>query len=170
MLVDGDENLAMAGNGDPVENGGQRQHQDERNAEDRVERQQNGGASSVNRPPATHAMGRKNGEADLEEKFGRFEIKPPSSRRGTSSQAGDETVSLVSDTWSTDVLPSDTETLGDNDNRPAVLEDLLRNNLDELSNNRLLDELAVPPSTGTDQLSCPSRFLTPEILILCLQF
>ena len=30
---------------------------------------------------------------------------------GSSSVAGDETVSMVSDTWSTDVLASDTETL-----------------------------------------------------------
>ena len=41
---------------------------------------------------------------DLEEKFGRFEIKPPVRPSGSSSVAGDETVSMVSDTWSTDVL------------------------------------------------------------------
>ena len=52
--------------------------------------------------------GRKNGEPDLEEKFGRFEIKPPT-RTGVGvgpnmnltagSEQGDETVSMVSDTW-----------------------------------------------------------------------
>jgi len=54
--------------------------------------------------------GRKNGEPDLEEKFGRFEIKPPSRSGGhgghnmslmgaAGSEQGDETVSMVSDTW-----------------------------------------------------------------------
>ena len=72
----------------------------------------------------------KPGEPDLEEKFGRFEIKPPPVLRGATalgrsggggggtgaaslssalSEQGDETVSMVSDTWSTDVLASDTE-------------------------------------------------------------
>ena len=71
----------------------------------------------------------KPGEPDLEEKFGRFEIKPPVLRGATAlgrsggggggtgaaslssalSEQGDETVSMVSDTWSTDVLASDTE-------------------------------------------------------------
>ena len=64
----------------------------------------------------------KNGEPDLEEKFGRFEIKPQGSRATilgptsvgsvggcVGSEQGDETVSMISDTWSTDVLASDTE-------------------------------------------------------------
>ena len=56
-------------------------------------------------------QGRKNGEPDLEEKFGRFEIKPGKGPGGVGgSEQGDETVSMVSDTWSTDVLASDTET------------------------------------------------------------
>lgn len=72
--------------------------------------------------------GRKSGEPDLDEKFGKFEIKPPS--RNLSSvphqphsahmilEQGDETISMVSDTWSTDVLASDTETtMGDGDDR-----------------------------------------------------
>lgn len=73
--------------------------------------------------------GRKSGEPDLDEKFGKFEIKPPLHSRGrlinTSNVVGgglpqsgsnplelqgDETISMVSDTWSTDVLASDTET------------------------------------------------------------
>ena len=74
--------------------------------------------------------GRKNPETDMEEKFGRFEIKPEV-RRGRLGQLctgsrgegeRDEAVSMVSDTWSTDVLGSDTETLGE----PPTLEDLLR--------------------------------------------
>jgi hypothetical protein len=72
---------------------------------------------------------RKNGEPDMEEKFGRFEIKPEV-RRGRVGQLGstgaagdrDEAVSMVSDTWSTDVLSSDTETVGE----PPTLEYLLR--------------------------------------------
>merc|ERR1719397_2318477 len=75
-------------------------------------------------------QGRKNPETDMEEKFGRFEIKPEV-RRGRLGQLctggrgegeRDEAVSMVSDTWSTDVLGSDTETLGE----PPTLEDLLR--------------------------------------------
>ncbi|KAB7498638.1 GTPase-activating protein and VPS9 domain-containing protein 1 [Armadillidium nasatum] len=44
----------------------------------------------------------KAASADIDEKFGRFEIKPIHG-------GGDETISLVSDTWSTDVLASDSE-------------------------------------------------------------
>ena len=75
--------------------------------------------------------GRKSGEPDLDEKFGKFEIKPPLHSRGRLltnisnvvggglprdsgsnplELQGDETISMVSDTWSTDVLASDTET------------------------------------------------------------
>ena len=100
---------------------------------------------------------RKNGEPDMEERFGRFEIKPEI-RRGRVGQLGstgtvgdrDEAVSMVSDTWSTDVLSSDTETLGE----PPTLEDLLRGRPgDEFHNQgryefanrtRNLDHLAVP--------------------------
>ena len=95
---------------------------------------------------------RKDPEQDIEEKFGRFDIKPEV-RRGRLGQlmgggAGreverDEAVSMVSDTWSTDVLSSDTETVGE----PPTLEDLLRGRPgDEFSGhrNRLLDQLQVP--------------------------
>ena len=76
--------------------------------------------------------GRKSGEPDMDEKFGKFEIKPPSrglTLTGLTSRAvppgghvnveqGDETISMVSDTWSTDVLASDTETtMGEGDDR-----------------------------------------------------
>ena len=72
--------------------------------------------------------GRKSGEPDMDEKFGRFEIKPPTRRltnianvglqSSSALEQGDETISMVSDTWSTDVLASDTETtLGDADER-----------------------------------------------------
>ncbi|XP_047500303.1 GTPase-activating protein and VPS9 domain-containing protein 1-like isoform X1 [Penaeus chinensis] len=62
-----------------------------------------GGAE--NQPPAANipVTVPKPARADIEEKFGRFEIKP--------LIGGDETVSLVSDTWSTDVLASDSETI-----------------------------------------------------------
>jgi len=95
-------------------------------------------------------VNRKNPEPDMEEKFGRFEIKPEV-RRGRIGQLGgpgvregdrDEAVSMVSDTWSTDVLSSDTETVGE----PPTLEDLLRGRPgDEFSSrNRMLDHLQVP--------------------------
>ncbi|KAL1132013.1 hypothetical protein AAG570_011623 [Ranatra chinensis] len=46
----------------------------------------------------------KHSRFDIDEKFGKFEIK-------TLIEGADETVSLVSDTWSTDVLASDSETI-----------------------------------------------------------
>ena len=92
---------------------------------------------------------RKNPETDMEEKFGRFEIKPEV-RRGRLGQLGgpgaregdrDEAVSMVSDTWSTDVLGSDTETLGE----PPTLEDLLRGRPgDEFNAHRPQQQLQVP--------------------------
>ncbi|XP_045595997.1 GTPase-activating protein and VPS9 domain-containing protein 1 isoform X2 [Procambarus clarkii] len=54
-------------------------------------------------PPNVPVTVPKPARADIEEKFGRFEIKP--------LIGGDETISLVSDTWSTDVLASDSETI-----------------------------------------------------------
>lgn len=54
-------------------------------------------------PPNVPVTVPKSARADIEEKFGRFEIKP--------MIGGDETISLVSDTWSTDVLASDSETI-----------------------------------------------------------
>ena len=65
--------------------------------------------------------GRKSGEPDMDEKVGKFEIKPPSRGLTSAPRLGgvppgghvnveqvDETFSMVSDTWSTDVLASDT--------------------------------------------------------------
>jgi hypothetical protein len=48
-------------------------------------------------PPKQHSR------TDIDDKFGKFEIKK--------LIEGDETFSLVSDTWSTDVLASDSETV-----------------------------------------------------------
>ncbi|GAB0092754.1 Receptor-mediated endocytosis protein 6 homolog [Sergentomyia squamirostris] len=45
--------------------------------------------------------------SDIEDKFCKFEIKK--------LIEGDETISIISDTWSTDVLASDSETIGDTD-------------------------------------------------------
>ena len=94
---------------------------------------------------------RKDPQQDIEEKFGRFDIKPEVRRgrlgqlMGSGGREGerDEAVSMVSDTWSTDVLSSDTETVGE----PPTLEDLLRGRPgDEFSGarNRMLDQLQVP--------------------------
>ena len=77
----------------------------------------------------------------MEERFGRFEIKPEV-RRGRVGQLGstgaagdrDEAVSMVSDTWSTDVLSSDTETVGE----PPTLEYLLRGRPGDEFNSRYL--------------------------------
>eukprot|EP00095_Tigriopus_kingsejongensis_P004295 maker-scaffold722_size106786-snap-gene-0.30 protein:Tk04295 transcript:maker-scaffold722_size106786-snap-gene-0.30-mRNA-1 annotation:"receptor-mediated endocytosis protein 6 homolog" len=111
--------------------------------------------------PAMGSAGRKNGEPDLEEKFGRFEIKPPprashsnSGGGGPFSEQGDETRSMVSDTWSTDVLGSDTETTTGDGERSGILGDLY-----ELSRNRLLDELAVPPTSAGSLSNASSNLL-----------
>ncbi len=122
--------------------------------EARSEAQEGGGDGSVHpsHRPSNLVGGRKNGEPDLEEKFGRFEIKPPPQVRplGAShslSEQGDETVSMVSDTWSTDVLASDTETRpGEADARGVALEDIVRR--EEIARNRMLDELVVPAAGG----------------------
>ena len=101
--------------------------------------------------PRRPVMPRKAGETDLEEKFGRFEIKPPPRHvraAGTSSEQGDETVSMVSDTWSTDVLASDTETLGEGDGVGRAQPPGSAGDLDELARNRMLDELVVPPAAA----------------------
>jgi hypothetical protein len=105
--------------------------------------------------------GRKRGEPDLEEKFGRFDIKPPVRPSASSSVQGDETVSMVSDTWSTDVLASDTETLGESDcGGGRRLEDLVRrDNMEEMVRNRMLDELAVPPAAGGSLASASAASL-----------
>ncbi|XP_041974424.1 receptor-mediated endocytosis protein 6 homolog isoform X2 [Aricia agestis] len=62
-----------------------------------------------NAPPnqasgALHAKHLKQTRNDIEDKFCKFEIK---------LLEGDETISIMSDTWSTDVLASDSETIGD---------------------------------------------------------
>jgi hypothetical protein len=54
-------------------------------------------APSAMPPPKQHSR------TDIDDKFGKFEIKK--------LIEGDETFSLVSDTWSTDVLASDSETV-----------------------------------------------------------
>lgn len=124
-----------------------------------------GGAQAGNhhivRPrPMMGGGGRKSGEPDLEEKFGRFEIKPPPRPSnatvggGPSSEQGDETRSMVSDTWSTDVLSSDTETTTGDGDRSGFPGDL-----EELARNRLLDELVVPPASAGSLSNASSNLL-----------
>uniref|UniRef100_A0A2R5LJJ4 Receptor-mediated endocytosis protein 6 homolog n=1 Tax=Ornithodoros turicata TaxID=34597 RepID=A0A2R5LJJ4_9ACAR len=61
-------------------------------------------SSQVGEEPLERPVVRRNQEqADIEDKFGRFEIAH------TTPVQGDETKSIVSDTWSTDVLASDSE-------------------------------------------------------------
>ncbi|XP_040577148.2 LOW QUALITY PROTEIN: GTPase-activating protein and VPS9 domain-containing protein 1 [Lepeophtheirus salmonis] len=102
-----------------------------------------------------HIPPNKSGQADLEEKFGRFEIKPQIKSRGSgvglAGEGGDETVSLISDTWSTDVLASDTETLGEilttsSDRFPHNNQNFA--DMDPFSRNLILEEFATSSSAG----------------------
>ncbi|CAH0699332.1 unnamed protein product [Spodoptera exigua] len=69
-------------------------------------------------PPAqpalhhSHAKLLKQTRNDIEDKFCKFEIKK--------LLEGDETISIMSDTWSTDVLASDSETIGDSCDQTQV--------------------------------------------------
>lgn len=66
---------------------------------------------AADRPaPVAHPVP-KQSRSDIDDKFGKFEIKKQ-------ELLGDETVSLVSDTWSTDVLASDSENVVDVDRFP----------------------------------------------------
>jgi hypothetical protein len=91
---------------DEVEGAAQERALAERRQGEEGNEQQQGGANRG--PGGGGGGGRKNGEPDLEEKFGRFEIKPPTRPGGSGgpsmnltagSEQGDETVSMVSDTW-----------------------------------------------------------------------
>ncbi|KAL0850566.1 hypothetical protein ABMA28_012338 [Loxostege sticticalis] len=59
----------------------------------------------VNQPSSNQAKMMKQTRNDIDDKFCKFEIKK--------LLEGDETISIMSDTWSTDVLASDSETIGD---------------------------------------------------------
>ncbi|KAK8769433.1 hypothetical protein V5799_014103 [Amblyomma americanum] len=61
-------------------------------------------SSQVEEEPMERPPTNRN-QADIEDKFGKFEISP------AAPVQGDETKSIVSDTWSTDVLASDSEML-----------------------------------------------------------
>jgi hypothetical protein len=78
---------------------------------------------STDRPPAPSSSGsrilnaipitqpnRPNNRDDIEDKFGKFDIKPVA--------AVDETKSMLSDTWSTDVLASDSEAFEQTETNP----------------------------------------------------
>lgn len=65
------------------------------------------GEEREQRPLDLMAATRKQNQEDIEDKFGKFEIQP--------MIEGDETKSMVSDTWSTDVLASDSETVEQSD-------------------------------------------------------
>ncbi|GIY04819.1 GTPase-activating protein and VPS9 domain-containing protein 1 [Caerostris darwini] len=65
------------------------------------------GEDREQRPLDLMASGSKQNSEDIEDKFGKFEIHP--------MMEGDETKSMVSDTWSTDVLASDSETVEQSD-------------------------------------------------------
>ncbi|KAL0275969.1 UNVERIFIED_CONTAM: hypothetical protein PYX00_003663 [Menopon gallinae] len=68
--------------------------------------EQSRGSVSEHRPALPRVS--KQSRSDIDDKFGKFEIKKQ-------EVLGDETISLVSDTWSTDVLASDSETIEQSD-------------------------------------------------------
>ncbi|XP_073993752.1 GTPase activating protein and VPS9 domains 1 isoform X2 [Rhodnius prolixus] len=67
-------------------------------------------------PPPPHKISTQP-RFDIDDKFGKFEIK-------TLIEGADETFSLVSDTWSTDVLASDSEILEQQPSQPLLAEPL----------------------------------------------
>ncbi|CAB3221593.1 unnamed protein product [Arctia plantaginis] len=67
----------------------------------------------VNQAASAQAKMMKQTRSDIEDKFCRFEIKK--------LLEGDETISIMSDTWSTDVLASDSETIGDSCEQTQVV-------------------------------------------------
>ncbi|XP_026728806.1 GTPase-activating protein and VPS9 domain-containing protein 1 [Trichoplusia ni] len=69
-------------------------------------------APALSSQAAKHHKLLKQTRNDIEDKFCKFEIKK--------LLEGDETISIMSDTWSTDVLASDSETIGDSCDQTQV--------------------------------------------------
>lgn len=105
--------------------------------------------------------------SDIEDKFCKFEIKK--------LIEGDETISIISDTWSTDVLASDSETIGDTDrdrnfSTPLIPSAVILpgdNNFDVLSNaarpqlrQNNLDETQSESAWSMDVLASDSEKMT----------
>uniref|UniRef100_A0AC34RG30 Uncharacterized protein n=1 Tax=Panagrolaimus sp. JU765 TaxID=591449 RepID=A0AC34RG30_9BILA len=115
---DGDRN---SGRGTPFS--GNAGNQNDREAEEvTLSSTVNGAAVNVPRPPMPPlpVTVRKQNPEGLEEKFGKFTIPPqdPATYR-------DETYSLVSDSWSTDVVASDNEGGSNNENRDSLAAGLM---------------------------------------------
>ncbi|XP_021936373.1 receptor-mediated endocytosis protein 6 homolog isoform X2 [Zootermopsis nevadensis] len=94
----------------------------------------------------------KQSRSDIDDKFGKFEIKK--------LLEGDETVSMVSDTWSTDVLASDSETVEQSSERnfPTNTTDGAVN---QLAETQLLDvSETASEAWSTDVLASDSERLT----------
>nr|XP_022919979.1 receptor-mediated endocytosis protein 6 homolog isoform X1 [Onthophagus taurus] len=82
--------------------------------------------------PSRNRITVKQIRSEIDDKFCKFEIKK--------LLEGDETVSIISDTWSTDVLASDSETLDASDNQNHVnFSPIIERQQDNLGNNPLLD-------------------------------
>lgn len=106
--------------------------------------------------------------SDIEDKFCKFEIKK--------LMEGDETISIISDTWSTDVLASDSETIEANDrdrhfSTPLIPSSVILpgdNNYDPLStpgsqlraNNLDVSETQSESAWSTDVLASDSEKMT----------
>ena len=114
---DGDRNSG-SGRGTPFSGNANERNADEQEAEEAtLSSTINGAAVNLPRPqmPPLPVTVRKQNPEGLEEKFGKFAIPPqdPATYR-------DETYSLVSDSWSTDVVASDNEGGFANDNRDLL--------------------------------------------------
>lgn len=115
------------------------------------EERQNLEVRQVYLPPPQSLIG-KQIRSEIDDKFCKFEIKK--------LLEGDETISIISDTWSTDVLASDSETIEQHDraNIPPIIEQ----SIVEPVVQQLLDvlETASESAWSTDVLASDSERLT----------
>ncbi|XP_047101988.1 GTPase-activating protein and VPS9 domain-containing protein 1 isoform X3 [Schistocerca piceifrons] len=95
----------------------------------------------------------KQSRTDIDDKFGKFEIKK--------LLEGDETVSMVSDTWSTDVLASDSETIEQSSERnfPTSAQETALNQLAEAAVLLDISETA-SEAWSTDVMASDSERMT----------
>ncbi|XP_033609834.1 GTPase-activating protein and VPS9 domain-containing protein 1 isoform X3 [Cryptotermes secundus] len=94
----------------------------------------------------------KQSRSDIDDKFGKFEIKK--------LLEGDETISMVSDTWSTDVLASDSETVEQSSERNFPT-NTTYGTVNQLAETQLLDvSETASEAWSTDVLASDSERLT----------
>ncbi|GLH08502.1 Uncharacterized protein GBIM_13724 [Gryllus bimaculatus] len=113
-----------------------------------------GGAGEVRQQLDFHSTAQnKQSRSDIDDKFGKFEIKK--------LLEGDETVSMVSDTWSTDVLASDSETIEQSE-RSFPSGSISENTIQQLSEATQLLDVSETASEAwsTDVLASDSERMT----------